>query len=269
MIYFVGYHLIGYRKEIVTNNLVSSFPEKTESEINKIRKQFYRNFCDWLVESVKGQTMRKNNFLKRVKVVEGMDIVNELLSRHKNIVMMAAHLFNWEWLCITPEYYPDNVQVVTVYQPASNIEYTDVQNRLRSRFGISAVSMNRILPSVVRNHQNDRLSIYYLFADQSPPAHNPFWTTFLNRETSFFMGGEKIASKFGYAVVYLDMKRKRRGRYEVAFKLISENAKDTAHFEITSKYARILEEHIKRHPDNWLWSHRRWKRTRPKNIPIY
>lgn len=268
IIYFIGYYLIGYRKKVVTQNLTSTFPEKSGKEIHQIRRKFYRNLSDWMVESIKGQSMSERNFLKRMKVVEGLDIVNELLSQGRSIIAMNAHLINWEWLCITPKYYISKSQTFSVFQPATNIEFTDLQNRMRARFGITTVSMKDILPCVVRNNQNNVLGVYYFFADQAPPANNPFWTTFLNHETAFFLGGEKIASKFGYAVVFMDVQKVKRGHYEIAFKLISENAKGSEQFEITTKYARILEEHINAHPENWLWSHRRWKRNRPENIPL-
>lgn len=268
VIYFFGYYLIGYRKKVVTENLRSAFPEKSDAEIDRIRKRFYHNFCDWVVESVKGQTMREKNFRKRVKVSEGLEMVNDLFAQKRSVIAMSAHLFNWEWLCFTPKYYSKEAQVFSVYQDASNIEYTDIQNRMRNRFGIATVSMNGVLPCVARNNQNGVLGIYSFFADQAPPANNPYWTTFLNHETAFFLGGEKIASKFGYAVVYMDIKKVRRGHYEIAYKLISDNAKGSEPFEITTKYARLLEEHIKEHPENWLWSHRRWKRKRPESIPL-
>ena len=266
--YLIGCKLIGYRKAIVTNNLKKSFPEKTEKEIARIRNRFYRNFCDWLVESIKGHTMRQSNFMKRVKVTGGLEIIHNMIAQRKSIISMNAHLFNWEWLCVMTKYYPPEYQLLTVYQPAKNVEFSDVQNRMRGRFGCQTIPMANTLSVIARNHQKNILGIHYFFADQSPPANNPFWTIFLNQETSFFLGGEKIATKFDYGVVYLDIHKPRRGYYEVSFKLISDSAKETQQYEITRAYVKLLEEHIKKYPENWLWSHRRWKRQRPDDIPL-
>jgi len=70
-------------------------------------------------------------------------------------------------------------------------------------------------------------------------------------------------------VVYLDIYKPCRGYYEVSFKLISDNAKTSKPYEITCTYAKFLEEHIQKDPENWLWSHRRWKHKRPENIPFF
>jgi len=266
--YLVGCKICGYRKRVITNNLKKSFPEKTDKEIIRIRNRFYRNFCDWLVESIKGQTMRKSNFMKRVIVTGGMDIIHDMISQKKSIISMNAHFFNWEWLCVMTEYYPRAYKMLTVFQPANNVEFSDVQNRLRERFGCITIPMANTLSVVARNYQKNILGIHYFFADQSPPPNNPFWTTFLNQETSFYLGSEKIASKFDFGVVYLDMYKPRRGYYEVSFKLISNNAKESKEYEITRKYVKLLEEHIRKHPENWLWSHRRWKRQRPEEIAL-
>jgi len=268
MAYLIGCRVVGYRRKIVTNNLKNAFPEKTDKEIAQIRNKFYRNFCDWLVESIKGHTMRTSNFMKRVKVTGGMEIIHDMIAQKKSIISMNAHFFNWEWLCVMTKYYPKEYQMFTVYQPAKNVEFSDVQNCLRGRFGCITIPMARTLTAIAHNHKQNNLAIHYFFADQSPPANNPFWTTFLNQETSFFLGGEKVASKYDYGVVYLDMYKPRRGYYEVSFKLISDNAKASKQYEITRAYVKLLEEHIHKHPENWLWSHRRWKRKRPEDISL-
>ena len=77
-----------------------------------------------------------------------------------------------------------------------------------------------------------------------------------------------MATKFDYGVVYLDIYKPRRGYYEVSFQLITDNAKESKQYEITRAYVKLLEEHIQKHPENWLWSHRRWKRKRPEDIPL-
>jgi len=266
--YLIGCKIIGYRKKVVTENLKNAFPEKSDAEIAKIRNQFFRNLCDWLVENIKGQTIRERNLLRRVKVVEGLEIVENMIGSGKSVISMNAHFFNFDWTGIMKKRYPENSQMIPIYKPARNRVYTDIANRLRDRWGGTTVPMSDILPIVVKNHQQGILAVYYFFADQSPPKNTPFWTTFLNQETAFYLGGEKIATKFDFGVVYLDVFKPRRGHYEVSIKLISDNAKNTKEFDITRAYANFLDEHIRKHPENWLWSHRRWKHKRPENIEL-
>lgn len=267
-LYLIAYYIVGYRKKVVTQNLKTSFPEKPEAEIKKIRKQFYHNFCDWLMESIKGQTMSTKNIQKRMKVVSGMDILYGLIDKKRSVITINAHQFNWEWLAIMQTYYPPGTKSFAVYQPAKNKVFTDLQNRMRDQFGNTSFPMSETLQVITRNHKQGESVVYLFFADQAPPRTNLFWTTFLNQEAAFFLGGEKIASKFDYGVVYLDIDKPRRGYYEISVKLISDNARQTDKYEITRSYVRLLEEHIRKHPANWLWSHRRWKHTRPEGIPL-
>ena len=77
-----------------------------------------------------------------------------------------------------------------------------------------------------------------------------------------YIGTEKLAKRYDSAVVYSEIRRVKRGYYELDATLITENAAETSEMEITEKYVQLLEQTIRRNPQYWLWSHRRWKRKR-------
>lgn len=107
------------------------------------------------------------------------------------------------------------------------------------------------------------LTANLIAGDQTPTKSEiNYWTNFLNQETAVFLGAEKIAKALDMPVVFIDIQRIGRMSYEITFKLITDKPKETARFEITEKHVRMLENAIRRHPDNWLWSHRRWKHKR-------
>lgn len=99
-------------------------------------------------------------------------------------------------------------------------------------------------------------------ADQTPPPETAYWTTFLNQDTPVFWGTEKIAQKFNYPVVYVTIRLVKRGHYEVDAELVYDDPKSTKEGEITEMHTRRLEQDIKKQPEIWLWSHRRWKHKR-------
>ena len=109
--------------------------------------------------------------------------------------------------------------------------------------------------------QGDKL--YMFMADQSPHADKiKYWLPFLNQETGVHMGAEKLSKMLDLAVVFIDIQRVKRGYYEITARTLFDNPKETKEFEITNKYFEILEEIIRKKPENWLWSHKRWKYKR-------
>ena len=90
------------------------------------------------------------------------------------------------------------------------------------------------------------------------------WTTFLNQDSGFFTGTERIARKYDYPVIFSEMRRMKRGYYEIEFTeiAISNEYQNLPMGEITERFVRILEQSIHKYPSAYLWSHRRWKHKR-------
>jgi KDO2-lipid IV(A) lauroyltransferase len=100
-------------------------------------------------------------------------------------------------------------------------------------------------------------------SDQSPTnLSKAFWVNFLGRETAFLHGPETYAKKYDLPVIFVDIQRVKRGYYQLTLVLISDKPRETGEGEITKRYASLLEKAIYHQPENWLWSHRRWKHTR-------
>ena len=102
-----------------------------------------------------------------------------------------------------------------------------------------------------------------VIADQTPRPDNAFWTSFLNQDTPVFWGTEKIARKIDFPVVYISVKRLKRGFYNVTAEVLAEHPKETADEQISTMHTARLEKDIREQPEIWLWSHRRWKHKRP------
>jgi KDO2-lipid IV(A) lauroyltransferase len=107
-----------------------------------------------------------------------------------------------------------------------------------------------------------------LAADQTPAANAKFWTTFLNREAPFFSGPEKIASRGNQPVVFAHTRKIKRGYYTVELIDLVEEPNEVDSNEILLRYVRKIEEIVREEPEYYLWSHRRWKHTRPEGIEL-
>ncbi|MCX8491234.1 MAG: lysophospholipid acyltransferase family protein [Cyclobacteriaceae bacterium] len=251
-------NLSDYRKKIVLENLRSSFPEKTEEEIQSIRKSFFKYLCDLVVETFKTLRMTEAEYNQRC-IFQNPDWLIKLREEKRSIIIVMGHYGNWEWagpsLTLTTKF-----QLVVIYRPLSNTYFEKMMVGMRTKFGTKITPVSQTLRDMVANRRS--VTATALLADQYPASGSAYWANFLNQDTGFFTGPEKLSSKFDYPVVYIHVRRKKRGYYEVTPELLFESPKETNEGEITESYIKRLQADIIGDPSTWLWSHRRWKNKR-------
>lgn len=254
--------LVGYRKEIISTNLRKSFPEKTDSEINGLVREYYSYLCDLMVETFKTLRMNEKESYDRV-LLENPDQFKKLWAEKRSIILVLGHYGNWEWMgpCISLQ---TPYQLLVIYRPLTNIYFERMMTQMRTRFGTQITPTNLTLREMVK--RRSEVTVTALIADQAASG-NSYWTTFLHQDTAVFNGPEKLATKFNYPVVYLHATRPRRGYYSVRAELLVENPKSTKENEILELFTRRLEKDIMDNPVLWLWSHKRWKHAKPNAEP--
>jgi Kdo2-lipid IVA lauroyltransferase/acyltransferase len=254
-LFLVAYYAVGYRKKIVMGNLAIAFPDKSITERKKIARKFYSNFIDTLIESIKMLSLSESNFDKRCTV----DIAssNVLATKGNNIHFHSGHQMNWEyanWVFAKKL----SVPWVGIYMPISNKAVNKVFYDLRSKYKTVLVSTKEFksrMHEVFRSQYSLALA-----ADQNPGVlGNAYWLNFFSRPAPFVTGPDKGAIKNNAAVVFVRFVKTKRGHYHFETKIIVENAGGMKEGELTILYRDFLEETIRRNPDNYLWSHRRWK----------
>ena len=256
-LFILAYYIIGYRKKVVYQNLRKSFPEKSQKEIKKIAKKFYRHLGDIIVENMAILNMSVSKVQKFVKV-RNVEVLNEMYDKDKSTIAITAHYGNWEFLPTLSSY--TDYQILSVYKPLKNKFFDRKVFDMRRRFDGIPVPMKTVYKEIIRQKKTGTKFVMGLVSDQCPPRkYINYWTEFLNQDTPFFTGAEKIATKFNHAVVLIVVKKQKRGLYEIEFTPLVEHAKETSDTEITEKYVRALEKAIRENPPYWLWSHRRWK----------
>jgi len=257
--------LIGYRKGVVIQNLKKSFPEKSDVEIRQIAKQFYIHFVDVIFETIKLLTISEQSFKNRCRFNnDALQTFEQFFAENKSIVGIMGHFGNWEWAAIAHQFYFKQL-ITGVYQPLSNKSFDEFMLKLRGRKGGHIIPMNQVYKQLLSLQEKGIPTTLGLIADQASPPESAYWTTFMNQDTAFFYGPEKIAKKFNYPVVYLGVEKIKRGFYEMRIKVLTENPTTLADGEITQLYVNELEKDLRRQPFNWLWSHRRWKHKKPDN----
>ena len=164
----------------------------------------------------------------------------------------------------------DKHVTIGAYKPLKNKHFENFINKSRQKFGGFPVPMHDVVRMALKMSQEGKPFFLGLISDQTPAKGDiRYWTTFLNQDTPVFLGTEKIAKKTNQPVLFCNMRKLSRGRYEVDFVVLTENPKDTKPYEITEMHVRELEKLIRETPEYWLWSHRRWKHKRKNaNEPV-
>jgi len=259
------FYIIGYRKEVVLQNLAIAFPEKSEVERNKLAKEFYLRFTDTFLESIKMLSLSNKAALRRVTL--DLRVVEQLLAEGRSVQLMVAHQFNWEFINLTlplafkePFYF--------VYRPIGNKVMDQLFLWQRSRLGGIAVSADQFAKQ--KELIFSRPSVLALGADQNPgKPDQALWMPFFGRPAPFFMGPAKGAIQHNAAMVMFQMERTRRGHYRFSTHLICEHPRNYAAEQLTYLYKCEVERVIKADPANYLWSHRRWRHQLKPEYTLY
>jgi len=263
LFYFVLYRVAGYRKAVIQTNLQRSFPERTSAELKLIEKKFYRFFCDMIFETFKNFSIpgsKIENYLK----VENPELLDRYADEGKHVLIVMGHYGNWEFtLSMLNAVTKHDLKVL--YKPFKSELFHDVLSYERNRHGVEIIPMKSALRTMMKF---ERPSATVFIADQAPSNVDTLWTTFLHQETPIFEGPERIASRLKMPVVFLKAERYARGKYKIHFREICSDASQTTENEISLKHTRMLEEDIRKAPETWLWSHKRWKRKRPQEISL-
>ncbi len=259
-LFLVGYYLVRYRRKVVHENLMKSFPEKTTRELHQIEKDFYHNLCDYPIETLKLLTIPKEEVLQRMKYTNP-EVIESLATQGQSMIYLTSHQFNWEWLlagaCLNtspPLYY--------VYQAQSSEFFDHFSNVIRMRFGALPIKREKVGREAIK--KKGTLHALALLADQFPGLDHDkrYWTTFLNQDTAFFQGINQLAIMTQYPVIFFVSRKIKRGYYENELIKIAEPPYGKNDLSIIESYIQATEKVIREQPEGWLWSHDRWKHTR-------
>jgi KDO2-lipid IV(A) lauroyltransferase len=262
-LYVVLFKMIGYRKKVALQNVANSFPEKTTNEHLQIVSDFYRHFCDLVVESLKVFTISQEEVNERMKVINP-EFIDRFYDQGKNVIMAGGHYNNWELFAMAIDG-PLKHKAVAIYKPLTSLFFDKKMRESRSKYGLEMISTKSVEEEFKKMNAPLRTIIFGI--DQSPgSAKNSYWATFLNQDTAMLFGAEKYAKEYNFPVVYARINKLSRGHYTTEFVEAIEEPAKTNYGEITKRMNSLLENDIINQPEYWLWSHKRWKHKRPADF---
>lgn len=261
LVYPVLYRVLGYRKKVVRDNMQRVFPEMPEADRRVIEKKFYRYLSDLFMETVKGFDISYRELNKRIEITNPQ-VLREIYGNSDGIVLTTGHVGNYEWLA---QYFPAYMELpfLAPYRKFTNPYFDNFFKTTREKGG-ALLFHTHLTQNVIRSQKGK----YFLALanDQSAPAEKSYWVKFLNQDTSFFEGTEKIARQLNFPVVYLNIGVTGRGRYKLTLYPITLQPQQEEVGFIMKEHARLLEENIHQAPEYWLWSHKRWKHKKPEGF---
>lgn len=258
--FFTMHSIIRYRRKTVYENLKHSFPEKSNVELKRIAHKFYKNLCDISIESIKGYSLSTNQLMKRYQCLNP-EVANHYFHNRQSIIIALSHYGNWEW----GTQVAGNIfmhKTISFYKPLSNKFIDKYLLDHRANRGMELCSTYQT--KFIFRAEDKMPRAYFLVSDQSPSKRKrAYWLKFLNQDTACIHGIESYARLFNLPVIYADVQRLKRGHYSINLEILCDNPQRTKTGEITQLYMQKLEEIIIKKPEDWLWSHRRWKIKKP------
>jgi KDO2-lipid IV(A) lauroyltransferase len=258
--YLIIYYGIGYRKKTVRENLALALPYLSVEERLVIEKKSFRHLCDMFLEMIKTMTISEKEIRKRF-VFTNLEVYKKLEAREKSISMMLAHYASYEWVISMNAYV--SFSAFAIYKKIANPYFDKLARNIRSKFKAYLITTKETVPQIIKNNLNQELSIYGFASDQSPKVSSAFhWQKFMGIEVPVHTGAEMLSKKYDMNVIFLKVKKVKRGFYEASFEVLSENAKEIPNYEITDKFLKLVEQQIHEAPEYYLWTHKRWKHRR-------
>jgi KDO2-lipid IV(A) lauroyltransferase len=219
-----------------------------------------------MLETFKTLSMSKKESKKRCTFdPDSLLLLEKLYADKKDVILALGHYGNWE-LAGTSFSSQCSHQLYVIYKPLSNKYFNRLIYDMRTRWGTRLIPVRESY--VEMKKMKNTGSITAFIADQTASPDNAYWTTFLNQETPVFRGIERIAKKLRFPIVFMTVKRIKRGYYKIFTEMLFEKPELTFEGEISEAHTRRLEQDIIEQPEIWLWSHRRWKHKKQQKSEI-
>jgi KDO2-lipid IV(A) lauroyltransferase len=259
-IYFILYYIVGYRKEIVRENLALALPHLSAQERLIIEKKSFHHLCDMFLEMIKTMTISKKEMDKRFEFTN-LEVYLELEKKQKSIALMLAHYASYEWVISINE--KITFESYAIYKRLNNPYFDKLVRKIRSKFKATLITTKETIPRIIENHRNKKLGLYGFASDQSPKVDSAFhWNQFMGINVPIHTGAEMLAKRYDMNMMFLKVKKVKRGYYKASFEILSENTKEIPNYEITDQYLKLVEQQILEAPEYYLWTHKRWKHQR-------
>lgn len=256
-VYFLIYRVIGYRKKTVRENIALALPHLSEKERLIIEKKSYHHLCDMFLEMVKTMSISEKEINERFSY-SNLDVYLDLEKKGKSIALMCAHYASYEWVLSMNNHI--TFKGYGIYKKIANPYFDKLVKNIRAKFKAYLITTKETKTTIEQNAKNGVLGVFGFASDQTPRrSDNMYWDSFLGIQTPIHVGAEMLAKRYDMNVIFLKVKKVKRGYYEASFEVLSEDIKSIPDYKLSENFMRKVEQQIYEAPEFYLWTHKRWK----------
>lgn len=256
-VYFLIYRVIGYRKKTVRENIALALPHLSEQERLIIEKKSYHHLCDMFLEMIKTMSISEKEINKRFSYTN-LDVYLDLEKKGKSIALMCAHYASYEWVLSMNNYI--TFKGYGIYKKIANPHFDKLVKNIRAKFKAYLITTKETKTTIEQNAKNGVLGIFGFASDQTPRRSDTMhWDSFMGIETPIHTGAEMLAKRYDMNVIFLKVKKVKRGYYEASFEVLSDDVKSIPDYKLSENFMRKVEQQIYEAPEFYLWTHKRWK----------
>jgi KDO2-lipid IV(A) lauroyltransferase len=256
---FLFYAVDGAHRQIAQQNVAAAFPARSLAERRQIVRGAFGHFGRLLFELLKFSTLSPDAMLKRVEF-EGEERVRAAYAHGRGVLFVTGHFGFWELQAMVHalRLQPMAVMARALDNPALN----RLLEHIRTRTGNSVIYRQGTMRRVLRQlHAGEGVGI---LIDQHILSRDAIYVDFFNRPAATTSAVAALALRTGAPVVPLFALPLGGGRYRMVYEHPIEppppDIADPIH-EFTQRCTDVLEMYVRRHPELWMWMHRRWRDT--------
>jgi KDO2-lipid IV(A) lauroyltransferase len=259
VVFLILYYIVGYRRDVVLFNLKTAFPEMDKATLKETEKRFYHHFCDLFIEVIKTLSISEQTLRDRY-LFTNIEVLQKYVDKDQPVLVTMGHYASYEWVFAIATLLKDHPGYA-IYKKIKNPYFDKMIRDIRSKWNSTLVPNKQAREKIKEVLATQKGFAYFGFImDQSPSNSNKkHFSNFLNVQTPFFTGVEKLSKQYDLPVLFLGTTRVKRGYYSSTFSVLTDTPNQHPDFAITDAYAKILTELIMKDPAYYFWTHKRFK----------
>ncbi|WP_440618976.1 lysophospholipid acyltransferase family protein [Candidatus Pelagibacter sp. HIMB1493] len=241
-------------KKTIDENIKRAIPNISEENLNKIKTSMWNNYGRVFAEYIFIKDFRNGKLKENIKI-EGKDILDEIKRKNSQVVFISGHFSNFELMAMSLE--KNEIKLATIYRPLNNMFLNLVMETIRKKY----ICKNQIKKGIggLKNLIKYKKKNYStaLMIDQR--VSEGVLSNLFNKQALTTTIPAQLVKKYDIPIVPVFIERIGNIKYKVIIKKPVVFSKEHSIIEITEKLNEILEKMIIKNPEQWIWSHNRWK----------